>query len=58
MPVWTPGHKEDNMKDTDKPKDFDKTGPELRRLLSLATPDQKYLILGFIRGLLGGRGNG
>ena len=46
------------MKDTDKPKDFDKTEPELRRLLSLATPDQKHLILGFVRGLLGGRGNG
>ena len=42
----------------DKSKNFDKTEPELRRLLSLATPDQKYLILGFVRGLLGGCGNG
>ena len=46
------------MSEKEEQQDFDKTEPELRRLLSLATPDQKYLILGFIRGLLGGRGNG
>ena len=45
------------MSEKEEQQDFDKTEPELRRL-SLATPDQKYLIIGFIRGLLGGRGNG
>lgn len=46
------------MSEKEEQQDFDKTEPELRRLLSLATPGQKYLIIGFIRGLLGGRGNG
>ena len=47
------------MEKAEKPKmDFERATIELYRLLRRATPDQKYIILGFVRNILGGRGNG